>query len=90
MKNRNNRGMRSPTRVIAVTPNDGVDLAEVAEYIYVGGLGSLSVIMAGDTTNGGAGTAVTIPGVVAGAVLWGAFKRIRSTGTTCTNITAFC
>lgn len=90
MKNRNNRGMRSPTRVIAVTPSDASDLAEVAEYLYVGGAGNLSVIMAGDTTNGGAGTAVTILGVAAGATLWGAFKRVRSTNTTCTNITAFC
>jgi len=49
--------------------------------------GTLAVIMAGDKTNNGAGTAVTFSGLARG-LFNVQVRRVMSTGTTCSNIVA--
>lgn len=63
----------------AVTPADGSDLADVTRAIFVGGSGTLSVIML-------SGQQVTFQGLVAGTMLPIRVRRIRATGTTATAI----
>jgi hypothetical protein len=71
----------SPARnAVAVTPNDGTDLVFQSRYIYVGGAGTLSVIMAGGQT-----VSFTC---AAGALLPIMADRVRATGTTATLIVA--
>ena len=65
----------------AVTPNDSVDLANATRGIFVGGAGNLAVITLGGET-------VTLTGVTAGSMLRLRVSRIKSTGTTATNIMA--
>ena len=67
-------------RVTAVTPNDSVDLTDIAPCLLVGSGGDCSVIMAGDDTD----TPITIPLVLGYNPV--AVKRIRSTGTVASNI----
>lgn len=60
-----------------ITPADGTDLAPFRiRALWVGGAGNLSVIFAGDTSNGGAGTAITISAVPAGFIVPIAVKRV--------------
>lgn len=72
--------MQSARNLAAVTPSDGADLANFSKGLYVGGAGNVSVIAVDDSA------AVTFVGVPAGAVLPIRVKRVRSTGTTATNI----
>lgn len=65
----------------SVTPNDGTDLAQTTRAIWVGGAGNLSVVTRGGDT-------ITLVGVPAGTLLPIRATRIRSTGTTATNILA--
>jgi hypothetical protein len=69
---------------ISVTPSDSADnvgAGNVAVGLYVTGTGNVSwVDVDGNTT--------TITGVAAGTILPGSFARIRSTGTTATDIFA--
>ena len=75
-------GIDGPARnAAAVTPNDSTDLPNAARGLFVGGAGNLSVIMAGGQT-------VTLTGVAAGQVYPSYVTRVRSTGTTATNIVA--
>lgn len=70
----------------AITPADATDLAPFhIRALWVGGAGNLSVIFAGDISNSGAGTAITITGVPAGFLLPIAVKRVM-TATTATLI----
>jgi len=69
-------------RAAAVTPNDSTDLSFVTRSLYVGGAGNVSVDLAES------GTAVVFVGVPAGTFLPIRAKRVRSTGTTATNIVA--
>lgn len=67
---------------ISVTPSDSTDLSiGFSRAIFVGGAGNLAVTMID-------GTALTFTGVVAGSILPIAVTRIKSTGTTATNIVA--
>lgn len=76
-------GMVGPvTRSVAVTPNDNTDLPEVPRALFVGGAGSLSVILQKDSA------ALSWSNVPAGSVLPIRPKRIRQTGTTAGNIIA--
>lgn len=67
--------------IAAVTPNDNADLANVTRFLFVGGAGAIAVVTAGGET-------VTMTGVAAGSVLPIAVSRVKSTGTTATNIAA--
>lgn len=72
----------SATRAVAVTPNDTNDLAYTSRALWIGGGGNVAVILADDTNP------VTFSGVPAGTLLPLRVKRVRSTGTTATNIVA--
>lgn len=65
----------------SVTPADGSDQPQVSRAIWVGGAGNLSVVTRGGDT-------ITLVGVPAGTMLPIRATRIRSTGTTATNIVA--
>jgi hypothetical protein len=81
-ENGNSSVGESAVNAVAVTPNDGADLASgYTKGIYVGGTGDVSVVM----NNGGA---VTFTGLAAGVVHKLSVKRVNSTGTTATGIIA--
>jgi hypothetical protein len=65
----------------AVTPSDSTDLVVVSRALWVGGAGTVAVIMA-------SGAAVTFSGVAAGTHLPIRVSRVKSTGTTGTLILA--
>jgi hypothetical protein len=65
----------------AVTPSDTTDLGVVSRALYVGGGGNVSVVMLGGQT-------ITFSGVQAGALLPIRVARVRSTGTTATQLVA--
>lgn len=67
-------------RGAAVTPSDSTPVRFRA--LYIGGTGDVSVLFAEDTND----TAVVLAAVPAGTVLPIVVKRVRSTGTTATNI----
>ena len=69
-------------RLVAVTPHDSTNLADVAKALYVGGAGNVAILAAGDSA------AVTLVGVPAGTVLPIQTTRVNSTNTTATNIVA--
>lgn len=66
----------------AVTPSDGTDLPRGCRALYVGGTGTLVLILDKDTSS------VSFVGVAAGSVLPVRVRRVLSTGTTATNIVA--
>ena len=66
----------------AVTPDDGTDLPRGCRALYVGGTGTLALVLDKDAAT------VSFVGVVAGSVLPIRTKRVLSTGTTATNIVA--
>jgi hypothetical protein len=66
---------------VAVTPSDSVDLVNMSRALWVGGAGNISVIMH-------SGATVTFSGIAAGTLLPIRVSRVRSTGTTATNILA--
>ena len=65
----------------AVTPHDTNDLAAVADAFWVGTSGHIAVITAGGDT-------ITLNSAAAGVVHTIRVKRIKSTGTTASNIVA--
>jgi hypothetical protein len=65
---------------LAVTPDNATDLSVVSRGLYIGTTGDISVIMAGN------GQTVTFTAVPSGTLLPIAVSRVRSTGTTATNI----
>jgi hypothetical protein len=73
-------GITAPaTHGFAITPADATDLAAETRAIYVGGAGSVAVTLAsGDT--------ITLAGVLAGTLLPVRASRVRSTGTTATDL----
>lgn len=74
-------GFSSPLQyAFAIAPNDNSDVPSLTRAIFVGGAGNISVIMENDTE------AVTLVGVVAGSLLPMRVTRVRSTGTTATNL----
>lgn len=80
-------------RAIAVAPSDTKDVTDAAgdnapcyaSELYVGVSGDVAVVLAGDNSNGGAGTAVTFKAAPVG-ILPVQVRRVMSTGTLATNI----
>ena len=71
-----------PNRNAAVTPNDSTDLPDgIANALYVGGAGNVTLITKGGDTELWAG-------VPAGGYIITRVARVKSTGTTATNILA--
>lgn len=64
----------------AVTPNDSADLSVACRAIYIGGAGTVIV----DFVN--SGSSISLVGTTAGSTIPIRVKRIRSTGTTATNL----
>lgn len=62
----------------AITPTNGATIKY--KSLYVGGAGSLNVILAGDTAN------TSFAAVPAGTTLWISVSCVHATGTTATNI----
>jgi hypothetical protein len=80
----NRFGPHVPARnAAAITPSDTVDLTSPTRGLYVGVSGDVVAIMADDGT-----TSVTFTGLAAGVVHPLRVKRVKSTGTTATNIVA--
>ena len=72
-----------PVQGRAITPTDGLALPlGVCRYLYIGGAGNVSVILANDTA------AITLVGVPVGTTLPLMCKAVQATGTTATNIVA--
>lgn len=67
---------------VAVTPNDGADLALTSRGLYIGGAGNVRVLLDLDSA------AVTFAACAAGSVLPIRVVRVYSTGTTATNLLA--
>lgn len=81
-KIRSQKGDAPATLAVAVTPSDATDLTVNSRFIYVGGAGNLSVIMADDPV----GTAVTFTALAVGVFHPLAVRRVMSTNTTNTLI----
>lgn len=78
------------SKPVAITPSDVTDLTNSGiKSIYVGGAGNIAVIGLNDTTNGGAGTAVTFTAVPVGTTLPVIPKKVLATGTTATNLVGY-
>jgi hypothetical protein len=74
-------GLSDPvTDGVAVTPSDSTVLT-TTRAVFVGGAGNLAVVMA-------SGNSLTLTGVTAGTVLPLRVTKVKSTGTTATNIAA--
>lgn len=65
----------------AVTPSDSADLTYITRGVYVGGAGAVALITP-------AGTTITFAAVPVGTILPVKAARIKSTGTTATNLVA--
>ena len=72
----------------AITPNDSTDLVTNTRAIFIGTTGNLSVILASDQSNSGAGTAVVFKNLASGSTLNIRARRINATLTTATDIVA--
>jgi hypothetical protein len=68
------------TKALAITPNNGADLAFATRGIYIGGGGNLRV----DMQDGGVD--VTFVGLAAGTILPVRVSRVYATGTTATSL----
>jgi hypothetical protein len=68
----------TPTRAVAIVPNDATDLPNPAIAIKVGGAGNIAV-----TTIGGDNAVIA---VVAGETLRLGVTRVKATGTTATGL----
>lgn len=62
-------------RGIAITPNDGADLAAETRALYVGSAGDVALILV-------SGDAITFASVPAGTLLPVRAMRVKATGTT--------
>lgn len=75
-------GLNSPAAYgAAVTPDDNNDLATSSRMLWVGGAGNIALVTV-------RGSAVTLSNVPAGTLLPIRAARIKSTGTTATNMVA--
>ncbi|MEZ4684194.1 MAG: hypothetical protein R2932_59285 [Caldilineaceae bacterium] len=73
-------GLESPAEnAFSITPSDGSDLANTTRGLYVGVSGDVAVITAGGDT-------VTFVGLAAGIIHPIRAARVKSTGTTATDI----
>ncbi len=69
----------------AVTPSDANELPIYSRYLYVGGAGNVTAVLAGDSEATGA---ITFTAVPVGTVLPVRAKMVKATGTTATLIVA--
>jgi hypothetical protein len=69
-------------RAAAVTPDDNNDLSFVTRAVYVGGAGDVAIITPD-------GDSVTLKAVPVGTMLSIRVARVKSTGTSATNLVAF-
>lgn len=69
-------------KAFAVTPNDNTDLTVVASFLRIGTAGNIVVTPE-------VGDDVTINNCLAGETIWLRIRRVKSTNTTASNITAF-
>lgn len=77
-------GLTAPAKsAVAVTPSDSTDMTMTSRALYIGGAGNVAVLM-----DDGSGTPVVFSSVPAGTILPIRAARVRSTGTTATNIVA--
>lgn len=72
-----------------ITPTDGLVINPPLNGLLLGGAGAVSVIMADDLTNSGAGTAITLTGLAIGVIHQIRVKQVRATGTAATGIIGF-
>jgi hypothetical protein len=72
------------TEATLISPHNSNELARHSSALYVGGAGTLSVVMS-NTRNSNTALSFTVP---AGTVLPIRVKRVNATGTTATNIIA--
>ena len=77
----NFRGTDPADNAAAVTPNDSVDLTNIARALYIGTGGDVKITTAGGDT-------VTLNDVQGGSILPIRTKRVFSTGTTASNMVA--
>lgn len=66
---------------VAVAPSDTVDLVNVTKALFIGGTGTLTVIMQDGST-------VLFTSPLAGQIIHLRVSRVKATGTTATNIVA--
>lgn len=66
---------------VAVTPSDSTNLTTPARALWVGGAGTVSIVMR-------SGVALSFAGVPAGTLLPIGLVRVNSTGTTASNMVA--
>lgn len=67
---------------VAITPNDGAEMAYITRGIYVGGAGDVTVVFA-DVAG-----SVTLKAVPGGTVLPISVRQVMATGTTASNLVA--
>lgn len=80
--------LESPAyNAVPVTPSDTTDLTYMTRGLYIGVAGDVTVNMLNGTSATNIGT-VTFTAVPAGTILPIACWRVKSSGTTATNITA--
>ena len=73
-------GVSSPAvHAVAITPNNGADLAYATRSIWVGGAGDVAVVTIGGDT-------ITFFGAGAGSIIPIRAARVLATGTTATNL----
>lgn len=72
----------SARSLIAVTPDDGVELAKVTKALYIGTAGNVSIRAADDASS------VTFVGVPAGTILPVRARQVYNSGTTAGSIVA--
>lgn len=97
----NHDALDPPRLAFAITPDDNKDLTNAtlaspmpsyATSLFIGGntgAQTLSVVMAGDKSNGGLGTAVNLGVVPQGTKLNIQVRRVMQTNTSVTNIVGF-
>ena len=88
----NQRMPHYPARfATAIVPSDTAAVAigpgsKYAKRIYIGGAGNVTLITAGDNSNGGLGTPVLYEAVPAGTYLNVQVRQVMNTGTSATYI----
>lgn len=73
-------GLESPAGDgFSITPSDAADLPEVTRAIYVGGAGTISLVLA-------SGASLTLSGAASGSILPLRVRQVRASATTATNL----
>jgi len=72
-----------PRNGFEITPNDGADLPNVVQSIYVGQGGDIAVLWVDEPSDA---NVVTFRNANAGSYIIGQFRRVMATGTTALNL----